>query len=55
MKKMKAIFELDMPESCYDCPMFNDEYATCQVTGENAEGATCRAKQCPLTPKDVDK
>jgi len=51
---MRAIFELDMPENCYHCPIYNGEYAACQSTGEFLDNISHivigRGKQCPLIP-----
>lgn len=40
---------MDMPKSCYDCPLFNREHFSCNIIGyDNDVSVLSRSKNCPL-------
>ena len=46
---MIAIREINMPENCMDCPLFDGEYGDCNIIEETkADAAEERAENCPL-------
>ena len=44
---MKAILVIDMPNSCYECPLYNDEYDSCGYYGTKAIKDRCPLKPLP--------
>ena len=46
---MVAIKGINMPNECYNCPLLDDEYGTCNIIGETKVDMTVeRSKNCPL-------
>lgn len=46
---MIQIKDMEMPESCSSCPLFDGEYGVCNIIGEPKVDMTEeRAKNCPL-------
>lgn len=40
---------MEMPKECYNCPLLDGEYGTCNIIGETEVDMTEeRAKNCPL-------
>ena len=40
---------MDMPKSCYDCPLFNREHLSCNIIGYDDDvSVLSRSKNCPL-------
>lgn len=43
------VIDMDMPESCNECPLFDNEYLHCQKTKERCETwAFEPTKSCPI-------
>ena len=43
------VIDMDMPESCNECPLFDNEYLHCQKTKERCETWAFEPKQsCPI-------
>lgn len=52
---MKAILVLDeMPKSCTDCPLINEEWSKCMVEWRNEDDEK-RPSWCPLRPLPYKK
>ena len=51
---MKAYLEIEMPTSCYYCPMTNDGFYICKATSPFREleddCEECKPQWCPLVP-----
>ena len=51
---MKAYLEIEMPESCYYCPIANDGFYLCKATSPFKEleddCEECKPQWCPLIP-----
>jgi hypothetical protein len=51
---MKAIIEINMPDSCRECELLKSEYDVmdrCIITGSLvSQTQTCRNGDCPLKP-----
>jgi hypothetical protein len=51
---MKAYLEIEMPKSCYYCPMTNDGFYLCKATSPFKEleddCEECKPQWCPLIP-----
>ena len=51
---MKAYLEIEMPTSCYYCPMTNDGFYLCKATSPFKEleddCEECKPQWCPLLP-----
>ena len=52
----KAVLVMDMPKSCYHCPLGNDD-AECDLIGRHVgvEFMTGKPKWCPLRPMPEKK
>ena len=53
---MKAYLEIEMPKSCFDCPISHSAYCrtiACGITGKTISAPDCektRLDSCPLIP-----
>lgn len=51
---MKAYLEIEMPTSCYYCPMTNDGFYLCKATSPFKEleddCEECKPQWCPIVP-----
>jgi hypothetical protein len=49
---MAVILDIDMPESCAECPLNDDEWA-CIITGKQVESGPRRPAWCPILLGDL--
>jgi len=47
---MKAILEMEMPESCYDCPCYCATFNICNISRCYSTYYKSRHPDCPLEP-----
>lgn len=50
---MKGVLVIDMPPTCWDCPVCSEGYCMADVSIENKDFETSRDARCPL--KEVPK
>ena len=48
-KIMPIQIDIEMPKSCFDCPLFNREHFSCNIIGYDEDVSfLSRSKNCPL-------
>ena len=52
---MKGVLVIDMPPTCWDCPVCSEGYCMADVSIENKDFETSRDARCPLKEMPQEK